>query len=1258
MHLLKATAGAVQDGSEPVDLEQSPGDIVVLTSADTEIAGLARAKAALGEDVPSLRLANLLQLGHNFSVDLYVERTLSQAKLIVARILGGPGYWQYGLDEVRRIARGHNIKLAVMPGTTYPDPALDPYSTLPKEDCDRLWTYLIEGGSENFRNFLHFGGHLLGEGAAPEVPQPLPKAGLFWPGLDRPSFDEIAREWLPGKPVAGVVFYRALVQGGDTAPVEALVSGMRDVGLNALPVYVASPKDQTAASRLEALFDQGEPDVIVNLTAFAISKPLEAWRGTPLDRRGAPVLQAVLSGANEEGWQENPRGLSARDIAMHVALPELDGRLLTRAISFKAEKKYDAVTETGLVAHAPRADRVAFVASLARKWADLRRTSAADRRIAIVLSNYPSTDGRIANGVGLDTPAGTHLLLEKMRDDGYPVSDLPEDGGALIADLQEGPTNAGVTGRTVREVLPLADYERVLEELPAALREELEERWGSPQSDPFYSTNDGGFAISAIRYGETVLALQPGRGQGLDPKLAHHDPTIVPPHGYLAFYAWLSQTYGAHAVVHMGKHGNLEWLPGKALALSAECWPEVVFGPMPHIYPFIANDPGEGSQAKRRTSAVIIDHMTPPLARADTYGALKDLEALVDEYYEASGLDPRRLKLLTERILDHAKATGLDRDCGIERDECEESALQKLDNFLCELKEMQIRNGLHIFGRSPEGDMLHELLVALTRLPRNDGQGTDASLTRALAKDLELGDFDPLDGEPATPWTGARPDALAEVSAETWRSAGDTVERIELLALALVEGSKEPDAAWQRTIAVLGEIQTRVRPAVAACGPREIAGILTALDGRFVEPGPSGAPTRGRLDVLPTGRNFYSIDTRAVPTEAAWQLGSLSAERLVTAFRQEHGEWPQQMAISAWGTSNMRTGGDDIAQALALLGARPTWEAGSGRVTGYEIIPLSELQRPRVDVVFRISGFFRDAFPGQIDLLDTAVRAISQLDEPADANPVSARAAADARELVKAGAAELEAERRAGTRIFGSKPGAYGAGLKDRIEMGTWNEVGELAEAYLDAGGYAYGAGEEGAERHDRFAKLLETVDAVVQNQDAQEFDILDSADFAQFEAGLAAAVTHLKGDAPAIYHNDHSRPERPVVRKLEDEIARVVRGRATNPKWIDSAKRHGYKGASEMAATVTNLFAFAALTGKVPNHHFEALFEAYIIDPETREFLETANPHALAEMADRFLEAISRDLWQPRRNSAHDYLGSLKSHAEPQGEASCAQSQ
>ena len=1242
MHLLTAQVGGIEDGSEPVDLEQSPGDIVLLTSADTEIAGLARAKRQLGDAVPSLRLASLLQLTHNFSVDLYVEQTLQRARLIVLRLLGGPSYWRYGLDEVVRLARGSGIRLAVVPGTPYPDPVLDAYATVPKEACDRLWSYLVEGGPENYENFLRYGGHLLGEGEAPAPARPLPKAGLYWPGEVHLDLDTLRGHWIDEAPVAAVVFYRALIQASDLAAVDALVHGLRQDGVNALPIYVTSLKDGVAAEVLQGVFAEANPDVVLNLTAFAVAKPGVDWTGTPLDHHGAPVFQAVLAGSNEAGWCDNPRGLSARDIAMNVSLPEIDGRVLTRAISFKAEQTYDDATETSLAAHAPRPDRVAFVARLARNWITLRRTPAEKRRVAVVLSNYPSSDGRIANGVGLDTPAGTLALLEAMQDVGYEIEDVPTDGDALIRLLQAGPTNAGVAGREVRETLSRAQYDAAFEALPAGLRAEMLDRWGDPDHDSFYLADREAFAIPALRLGETVLGVQPGRGPGLDPKDAHHDPTIVPPHGYVAFYVWLRQVYGAHAIVHMGKHGNLEWLPGKSLALSAECCVEAVFGPMPHVYPFIANDPGEGSQAKRRTSAVVVDHLTPPLTRADTYGPLKDLEALVDEYYEASGVDPRRLELLGRRILETAQSIGIDRDCGIEQADCEDAALGKLDNFLCELKEMQIRDGLHVFGRSPEGRQLTDLLVALVRLPRQDGEGCNASLTRALAADLDLDGFDPLDCEMSAPWTGPRPQALATCDAGSWRSAGDTVERLEILATALLEGEAEVAADWGCTRAVLDEVDARVRPAVEACGDHEIRGALAALDGRFVPPGPSGAPTRGRLDVLPTGRNFYSVDSRTVPTEAAWELGQASAERLVTAYRQEHGTWPAQMAISAWGTSNMRTGGDDIAQALALIGARPTWDKASRRVTGYEVMSLSELQRPRVDVVFRISGFFRDAFPAQIDLLDTAIRAVAARDEPADANPLAARVASDAGRLVSEGMAREAAEQQASRRIFGSKPGAYGAGLKDMIETGAWETADDLARAYIETGGYAYGAGTDGEADRAGFEKLLAEVDAVVQNQDAQEFDLLDSEDFFQFQGGLAAAVAKLRGEAPTVYHNDHSRPERPVVRRLEAEIARVVRGRAANPKWIKGVRRHGYKGAAEMAATVTNLFAFAATTGAVGQHQFEALFDAYLVDPETRDFLERCNPHALADMSRRFLEAIERDLWRPRRNSAHDYLKSL----------------
>jgi cobaltochelatase CobN len=870
------------------------------------------------------------------------------------------------------------------------------------------------------------------------------------------------------------------------------------------------------------------------------------------------------------------------------------------------------------------------------------------------MANYPNRDGRLGNGVGLDTPAGTIEVLRAMQAAGYPVAGVPADGDALMRHLADGPTNSGHDGRLVRERLSFSEYSDFFSSLPERLQDEITTRWGDPEADPY--AREGAFALPFTRFGNVLVGIQPARGYNIDPKESYHSPDLVPPHGYLAFYAFLRGSFDAHAVIHMGKHGNLEWLPGKALALSENCYPEAILGPTPNLYPFIVNDPGEGTQAKRRTSAVIIDHLTPPLTRAESYGPLKDLEALVDEYYEASGGDPRRVRLLRKQILDLVADIGLDQDAGIAKGEGEDEALRKLDAYLCDLKEMQIRDGLHIFGVSPSGRLLTDLTVALARVPRGLGKGGDQSLQRAIALDaleeVEFADrggippqkpFDPLDCDMAAEWTGKRPNILADISDAPWRTQGDTVERIELLAAKFVAGEIACPESWPHTSVVLAEIETRLKPSILACGDAEIAALMKGLDGRFVPPGPSGAPTRGRPDVLPTGRNFYSIDSRAVPTPAAYELGKKSAELLIRRYVQDHGEWPVSFGLTAWGTSNMRTGGDDIAQALALIGVKPVWDMTSRRVTGYEIIPPAMLRRPRVDVTLRISGFFRDAFPEQIALFDKAIRAVGALDEDATDNPIAARMRGEIARLEAAGLDTASASRRAGYRIFGSKPGAYGAGLQALIDEKGWERRADLAEAYLVWGSYAYGAGEEGRAERGVFEERLRSIQAVVQNQDNREHDLLDSDDYYQFEGGMAAAAEQLAGTRPSIYHNDHSRPEKPIIRSLEEEIGRVVRGRVVNPKWIDGVMRHGYKGAFEIAATVDYLFAFAATTGAVRNHHFEAVHQAFVVDQRVRDFMAEKNPAALRELKERLLEAIDRNLWTPRSNSARFDLESLK---------------
>jgi len=1241
VHLLSARAGAVADGSEAVDLGQSPGAIVILSAADTELAALAAARQRFDERFPSLRLANLLHLSHHLSVDTYLDDVVRHARLVVARVLGGRSYWPYGVEQLRAVCAEHGVALALLPGDDRPDAELAAGSTLPADACHRLWQYAVNGGPENLRALLAYAASLVGAEHAWSEPRPLLRAGRYWPGLDAPDADAVRARWREGAPVAGLVFYRAHVQAANLAPVDALVDALLAHGVNPLPVYAASLKDPVCADTVATLLGEGGARLVLNTTGFAVSVPGAERAGTPFDALGCPVLQVVLAGNDIDDWREGSHGLRARDIAMNVALPEVDGRLIAGAVSFKDDAGYDPITQCRLVRYRAVPDRIDAVARLAAAWLRLARTPAGDRRVAIVLANYPNRDGRLGNGVGLDTPAATWQVLAAMRDAGYDTGTLPADGQALIERLAAGPTNdlAARAGRDGGERWPVEAYRAFLARLPAPVQAAVNERWGPPEDDPFVV--DGAFRLAAFRLGRQVIALQPARGYQVDPVRSYHDPALVPPHGYLAFYGWLREAVGVHAIVHMGKHGNLEWLPGKSLALSERCFPGAALDSVPHVYPFIVNDPGEGTQAKRRAHAAIVDHLTPPLTRAETYGPLADLERLVDEYYEAAGVDPRRLAVLRESILELTGTTGLDRDCGIEPGEDLPSALAKLDDHLCELKEMQIRDGLHVFGRTPADGQLTDLLVALLRVPRGAGEGGDRSLTRALAADLGLGGdgFDPLDCTLGAPWSGPRPEALERATDGRdgrWRTCGDTVERLEGLARALVAGEREAAPEWARTREVLGVLERSIRPAVEGCGAHEISGLLGALDGRFVLPGPAGAPTRGRPDVLPTGRNFYSVDTRTVPTPAAWHLGWASACRLLDEHRQREGAWPRRIALSAWGTANMRTGGDDIAQALALLGVRPTWETASRRLTGFEILPASVLDRPRVDVTLRVSGFFRDAFPGLIDLFDSACRAVAALDEPPAQNPLAAQVAADAAGLEAEGVAAVEAKRRAGFRVFGSMPGAYGAGLQALIDERGWESAGDLARAYVSWSGYAYGAGAGGEARHGLLEARLAGVEAVVHNQDNREHDLLDSDDYYQFEGGLTAAVREISGTAPVVYHNDHSRPERPVIRRLDEEIARVVRARVVNPKWIAGVMRHGYKGAAEMAATVDYLFAFAATTGAVGDHHFDAVLEAYLEDDEVRAFLEQSNPAALAEMAARLGEAIERGLWQPRRNAAY----------------------
>ena len=1232
MHLLATTSGVIDGAAEAIDLKQSPADLIILTAADSELANLARAADALGGQAPTTRLANIMALQHNYAVDLYTEKTCAEAKLIIIRLLGGASYWPYGVDVLEALAREKNIKLAIIPGGNDADPALTARSTISPSDCERLRQYFVCGGHDNAQNIMHFANHILTGTPAPIPAEPLPVA-----------------EFYHGNASAKIViiFYRSVIEGGQTAPIDALLKTLESQDIKAAAIFVASLKDKTSAAFIREKLET--PSVIINATSFAVGD--EA--GDPLASFDCPVLQVTLAGNSESDWQDSTRGLKATDLAMSVVLPELDGRIYTRAISFKADSLWHEKTECRIVTYQTVQDRVEYVATLAINWMRLRETSNAEKNIAIILANYPDKDGRVANGVGYDTPASTIETLKALANVGYKIDQIPLGGNQLIEALISARRNP----QPNQPKLANDEYKRHFAQLPELIRTQIISQWGEPETDPHFS--HGAFHLAINLYGNVAVAIQPARGYGIDPKSTYHDPALVPPHFYLATYFWLRHHFKAQAIIHNGKHGNLEWLPGKAVALSQDCYPEITLGPIPQLYPFIVNDPGEGTQAKRRTSAVIIDHLTPPLTRAESYGPMKDLEALVDEYYLASGLDQRRIATLRQQIFDLTSSTKLDKDAGLNG--TDDSDLQKLDSFLCDLKEAQIRDGLHILGQSPTGQQETDLLVALTRVPRGLGERGDASLIRALAQDFGMDGFDPLNAPMAETYKGNKPVELLLLIAAPWRTNGDAIERLETYAASLLQTSSrrksgsraaymvpvkilDPDFRRDDGLSlVLDEIEQTIRPALAASGANEIASLLKGLSGKRVSPGPSGAPTRGRLDVLPTGRNFYSLDNRTVPTPTAWTLGQKSADELLKRHFQDTGQHLKNAGLSAWGTANMRTGGDDIAQAMALMGAKPVWDSASWRVTGYEIVPLPKLARPRVDVTLRISGFFRDAFPAQIELLDKAIRAIASLDEPDEDNPIAAKTRAEAAILEATGIAPDHAAHMAGHRIFGAKPGAYGAGLQALIDEKIWDTKADLAAAYVIWGAYAYGAKAQGENDEANFKRRLASLEAVIHNQDNREHDLLDSDDYYQFEGGMTAAAETESGVKPRVYHNDHSRPERPVIRTLEEEISRVMRSRVVNPKWIAGVKRHGYKGAFEIAATVDYMFAFAATTGAVQTHHFDLAYDAFIAEDETRNFIAQNNPDALKEIAARLEEAIARNLWQPRLNSAYDVLKGLQ---------------
>ena len=1084
--------------------------ILVLTNADTEILALRSVVEGLPAGFPPVRAARPVEVPD-----------LDGVTMVLVRLLGGRRAWEEQFDELRRRCIAAGVPLLAFGGEATPDAELTALSTAAPATVARAFEYLAHGGLANTEQLLRFVA-----GYPHQPPVEVPAFGV----LGRPTHD-------PSKPTIGVVFYRAHVLAGNTGFVEDLCAAIAAKGANALAVWCYSLRaDQGVFDLLR------DVDVLVTtVLAMGVSDG-DDWDASALAALDVPVLQAVAATQPAAAWAQSTAGLTPIDVAMSVAIPEFDGRIIGVPFSFK--EVVDDGDELGAPVTAYRTvpDRVERIAGLATRLAALRHVPDEDKRLAVVLSAYPTKKSRIGNAVGLDTPASVVDLLHELRHAGYRVDRIPDDGDALMAELADG----AVCGRwpAERYVAPAG----------------VTETWGPPEAE---------FAFAGIDLGGVLVAIQPARGFGENPIAIYHSPDLAPTHHYLAFYRWLEEAWGAHAVVHVGKHGTLEWLPGKGVGLSSECFPDAALGDLPLVYPFVVNDPGEGTQAKRRGHAVIIDHLLPPMTRADSYDDVARLEALLDEHASIAALDPAKLPAIRAQVWDLLVQAEIHRDLGVtdrpDGDEFDDLVLH-VDGYLCELKDAQIRGGLHILGRPPEGEAELDLVLAMTRLP----QGTVPALRRE-AQGRQ--DVDAAEAEARA--------TLAVIQSDGWTYAGD-----------------HPTLRW---------VCDRLVPALQRTTD-EFTNTLAALAGRHVPAGPSGAPTRGMAHVLPTGRNFFSVDPKAVPSRLAWDVGQKLADQLIERHVNEEGRPPATVGLVVWGTAAMRTGGDDVAEALALLGVRPVWAEESGRVTGIELIPDAELGRPRVDVTLRISGFFRDAFPHVIALLDDAVRLAGFDDDP---------------------------------RIFGSKPGAYGSGILALLESREWDDDDDLAAVYTAWGGYSYGRAAMGAPAAEAMERRFSLIEVAVKNQDNREHDIFDSDDYLQDHGGMIATIRSLRGgEEPKAWFGDSANPADPKVRSLAEEAARVVRTRVLNPKWIGAMCRHGDKGAFEMAATVDYLFGYDATAHVVEDWMYERVTEAYVADPAVRKLFEQSNPWALRSIAERLLEAKERNLW----DASPEALATLRS--------------
>ena len=1174
-------------------------------------------------------------------------KALDKCSLVIIRVHAGLTYFKK-FDRLKEEIIRCKVSLIVESGMPQDMEETKSLFKGSEDDYITIRSYIELGGEDNEYNLLTW---LLkkNDKIDIEVNPPIrkPAQGLYVPEKGIVNSIKIDKE----KTTIAVLFNQVDFVNNNLLHIDSLIKCLKSKNVNVLPIFLTSnPNNITGSIGINGTINKyliSNRKTIVDSVILALpfsqlcmSDPNDGKERIVkniFDELCVPVIQAVSMFSSKENWESNSSGLGPFELSMSIFWPEYDGQIISVPLSSTEH------TTEGRMFNSPIDDRVNAISELAIKWAELKHTPPAKRKIAILLHQNPPRNDMIGGAFGLDAQESTSDLLKKLQSSGYFLEYIPSSGQELTKKILEGVSNdsewlsASEMKNKAAAMVSGGEYSNWFSKINEKCRERMISDWGTIPGN--IHTIDGNIVIPGIIDGHIFIGLQPNRGLTEDSVDIYHSQEIVVPHNYLAFYRWLTDVFGAQAIIHMGCHGTLEWLPGKGTGLSSSCFPDLVFGHLPHIYPYAMSNPGEGVHAKRRNGAVVIDHLIPAFTRSGSYDELAEMESMLQEYLRAKAanqnekinsiLNELLRKCIASCILDDI---GLSQNCSI--DDLRNKA-ETLYDYICNVKDNIIKDGLHILGRVPKEERMDEMLYSLTRMQN----GNIPSLRSAIAYSMSF-DIDQLQNSPSLLNNNGL--LNGEIIDDIDKKSFDLIVKMRDVAYDKKQSEDIASEMFDNNgeiLSVIDLICDVILPNINKT-VEELNNIIRALDGDYILPGPSGCITRGNVHLLPSGRNFYSIDPASIPTISSWHTGAKMAEQMIERHIAETGSYPKQVGIVIWSTDTMKTGGDDIAYILHLLGLKPIWSSIGGSVVGLRIVPLAELKRPRIDVTLRISGLFRDSFPNLIDLMDDGIKMISELNESDEENYFLAHLRKDLTDSIAKGIDPIIAEKKARVRIFGDPPGNYGAGVDSLIENSKWDKKSDLAEAYIQWGGYAYGKEFKGEDLKDYFKKRMSEVDVTVKNHESRELDAFDNDDDYVFLGGMNATVESCKGKVPMSVIGDSSSPDNTKIRTLTEEGKFIFRSRILNPKWIDGLKKHSYRGVQELSNLVDFSFGWDSTSDIMEDWMYKSMTEKFLFDGDTKQWIEENNPDALRQITSRLLEAIERGMW----NADNETLERLKS--------------